>query len=74
MTKSNKKTATKTAPKQENFGLDKLPTKSAWIRHLNSLGKTRSEIVKIITEHQGKPILYQHVRNVLITPIKRPTK
>lgn len=77
MTKTNKKvTSTKkvTSSKVENYGLDKLPTKSAMIRHLHSLGKTRSEIVKIITEFQGKPIIYQHVRNVLITPLKRKTE
>jgi hypothetical protein len=40
-----------------------LPTKSAKIRALNAKGYTRSQI----KDHLG--ILYQHVRNVLITPL-----
>lgn len=46
-------------------------TKSARIRELFAQGKTRSEIVKIMTAETGKPIKYQHVRNVLVTPMKR---
>lgn len=46
-----------------------LPTKSAQIRYLNSIGKSRSEIVKILSVHYNKTILYQHVRNILITPL-----
>ena len=41
-----------------------LPTKSSKIRMLDSKGFTRSEISKILE------IRYQHVRNVLITPLK----
>lgn len=41
-----------------------LPTKSAKIRALNKAGRTRSEIAKILG------IRYQHVRNVLIQPLK----
>ena len=40
-------------------------TVSRKIRELSSLGVTRSEIGKILN------IRYQHVRNVLITPVKR---
>jgi uncharacterized protein with HEPN domain len=40
-------------------------TVSAVIRHLNSLGLSRSEISKVT----GKR--YQHVRNVLVTPLKK---
>ena len=40
-------------------------TVSRKIRELSSLGVTRSEIAKILN------IRYQHVRNVLITPVKR---
>lgn len=40
-------------------------TKSALIRELHSRGKTRGEIAKFMG------IRYQHVRNVLITPIKK---
>lgn len=40
-------------------------TKSATIRHLAELGWSRSEIAKAMD------IRYQHVRNVLIQPLKR---
>lgn len=42
-------------------------TTSQAIRFLNAEGKTRSEISKILN------VRYQHVRNVLITPIKKPS-
>ena len=45
-------------------------SKSAVIRHLDSLGLKRGEIVKIFTDG-GQKMIYQHVRNVLITPIKK---
>lgn len=41
------------------------PTKSAAIRQLHSMGLTRGQIAKAMG------IRYQHVRNVLITPLKR---
>lgn len=52
-----------------------LTTKSAQIRFLDSLKMSRSEIVKYMNKHsahrkQDQHILYQHIRNVLITPIK----
>lgn len=40
-------------------------TKSALIRHLSSQGKKTGEIAKFMG------IRYQHVRNVLITPVKK---
>lgn len=40
-------------------------TKSAVIRHLTSLGKSRSEVAKFMG------IRYQHVRNVLTQPVKQ---
>jgi hypothetical protein len=43
---------------------DALSTKSARIRFLNSAGWSRGEISKFMG------IRYQHVRNVLITPVK----
>jgi len=42
-----------------------LGTKSAVIRKLNADGLSRSDISKVMK------IRYQHVRNVLITPIKK---
>ncbi len=45
---------------------DHLPTKSAKIRYLNAQGWERGAIAK----HLG--IRYQHVRNVLVMPVKNP--
>lgn len=45
--------------------LTHLTTKSDKIRYLDHLGLTRGQIAK----HLG--IRYQHVRNVLITPVKK---
>lgn len=50
--------------KTQKEQLDKLETKSAKIRFLNSIGYSRGQIAKTLD------IRYQHVRNVLITPIK----
>jgi len=52
----------------------KLPNTSARIRALAADGYTRSQTVKIFKQHFGRDILYQHVRNVLIQPVKRPTE
>lgn len=45
--------------------LNQLPTKSAKIRYLHSKGMKRGDIAKQLD------IRYQHVRNVLITPLKK---
>ena len=45
-------------------------TLSAKIRYLHSQGMKRSAIAKTLTAHRGKTVLYQHVRNVLVTPVK----
>ena len=45
--------------------LSKLPTTSSKIRFLNSKGLTRSQIAKKLNKR------YQHIRNVLITPLKK---
>jgi len=68
-TKTPKTATTQTTPK---YDLATLPTTSAKIRYLASQGLTRSEIVKVMSEHLGHSIRYQHVRNVLIQPLKRP--
>ncbi len=44
--------------------LKSLTTVSSKIRYLDSLGMSRSQIAKKLDKR------YQHVRNVLITPIK----
>lgn len=56
--------AVKTLSKGQKDQFDKLPSKSAKIRYLNGLEWTRSEIASYLN------IRYQHVRNVLITPVK----
>jgi hypothetical protein len=50
--------------KTQKDQLDKMETKSSKIRFLNSIGYSRGQIAKYLG------IRYQHVRNVLITPIK----
>lgn len=45
-------------------------TKSSVIRYLHSEGLSRSQIVKIFNDG-GVKMIYQHVRNVLITPLKK---
>lgn len=46
-------------------------TVSSRIRELAGQQKTRSEIVKILSAELGRPIKYQHVRNVLVTQLKK---
>lgn len=57
------------APVQEEYNLEQLmselKTKSATIRFLSSKGWANGKIAKFMG------IRYQHVRNVLITPLKK---
>ncbi len=61
MTKSTSSTKLNKSQKTKLSGL---PTTSARIRYLTGLNWTRSQISKELG------ILYQHVRNVQITPVK----
>jgi len=85
----NAKTATKTAPvaetkaatkavvsltKAQQKVVDGLPTVSARIRYLDGEQFTRSQITKLITNASGGELRYQHVRNVLLTPLATPAK
>ncbi len=45
-----------------------LTTVSARIRYLDSEGYSRSQITKLIPNAKGDKLLYQHVRNVLVSP------
>ena len=63
--KTNTKKTTKTKAQGQPFDLTKYASKSAAIRDLASKGMSRSDIAKTID------IRYQHVRNVLETPLKR---
>lgn len=56
--------STKQLPKIDEKELNSLPTVSAKIRYLDSKGFTRSQIAKKLDKR------YQHVRNVLVTPVK----
>lgn len=62
-TKATKSTSTKATKVNPFDKVADLPTKSAKIRALAAAGLSRSEIAK------GLGIRYQHVRNVLITPL-----
>ena len=56
----------KALTKAQGSKLEGMPTKSAKIRYLASLEWERGDIAR----HLG--IRYQHVRNVLITPVANP--
>lgn len=65
-TKGKRQPVTITADMQKVLdGFDSEMTTSAKIRALHAQGWTRSQIAK------GLGVIYQHVRNVLITPLKR---
>ena len=69
MTKQNTKT---TSTNQNTNNIKKFKdfeSKSSYIRYLSSLNFTRSDIVKRFKEVDNINIRYQHVRNVLITPL-----
>lgn len=51
--------------------LASLTGKSAQIRYLDSLGWSRKDIVSKLSSIYGKDIRYQHVRNVLVTQLKK---
>lgn len=51
--------------KNDESELEGMKTVSSKIRYLAGQGKSRAEIAKILN------IRYQHVRNVLVTPLKK---
>lgn len=57
-------------PTDEAMRKDGMMTLSARIRHLSGLGASTSQIAKIVKRENGAHPLYQHVRNVLNTPLK----
>ncbi len=57
--------------KAQKAGITKLPTVSARIRYLDSEGFSRSQITNLIPNAKGDKLRYQHVRNVLITPVAK---
>ena len=56
--------------KAQKAQVAKLETVSSRIRYLDSQGFSRSDITKLIPNAKGEKLLYQHVRNVLVTPVK----
>ena len=60
-------------PTDETMRADGMASLSARIRHLNGLGVPTAEIAKIVKRSNGAHPIYQHVRNVLNTPLKQPT-
>ena len=79
MTATSKKTNTTTTPVIDSNdpktvdGYTTAETTSAKIRLLFAAGWTRYKITKHggIKTRNGDPIRYQHVRNVLLQPLKR---
>jgi hypothetical protein len=51
--------------------LNGIKTQSGRIRYLTACGLKKGQIVKILKYADGRPILYQHVYNVLKKPLKR---
>ncbi|KKN65467.1 hypothetical protein LCGC14_0481870 [marine sediment metagenome] len=70
-TQSTKESTDKTVElsKAQQAAVAKLDTVSARIRYLDAEGYSRSDITKAIPNAKGNKLLYQHVRNVLITPV-----
>lgn len=62
--------ATVVYPTDETMRKDGMVTLSARIRHLSGMGASTSAISKIVKRENGAHPLYQHVRNVLNTPLK----
>ena len=64
----------KSLKKAEQVIFDNLTTKSGWIRFLTDQGFTRGQTVAYLNTtvlKDKKQIRYQHVRNVLITPLSK---
>jgi hypothetical protein len=62
--------AAPTITKMEDVDLTKCTTESARIRALGAAGFKNGPIAKYLSELRGRKMLYQHVRNVLNTPVK----
>lgn len=60
-------------PTDANMRSQGMDTISARIRHLSSLGVSTGDISRIVVRSNGQHPIYQHVRNVLKTPLKKDT-
>lgn len=58
-------------PKAQDYSNDKYPSTSAKIRAMWKDGWSKGQIERsqICRTKDGRPIRYQHVRNVLLTPL-----
>lgn len=45
--------------------------KSVQMRHLSAKGMPRADIARTLSAYYGKPVRYQHVKNVLDKPLKK---
>lgn len=61
-------------PTDEQMRESGMTSLSARIRHLHSLGVSTSEIAKTVKRENGEHPRYQHVRNVLMTQLKKPVE
>ena len=67
-----------TFPTFDQAKLDSLTGKNAKVRYLTAQGFTKGQIVKFsktyapLKYEDGREIRFQHVRNILITPVKNP--
>jgi hypothetical protein len=71
-------TVVSTTPTQLTEEQDKqvrqMKTKSEQMRFLAMLGWKNGPIAKYLSIVHGKPVIYQHVRNVLKQPLKKETQ
>lgn len=58
-------------PTDEELATQGFDNLSKRIRQLSALGAKTGEIAKIVKRSNGEHPRYQHVRNVLLTPLKR---
>jgi hypothetical protein len=61
---------TRALSKELTAELDSCVSLSAEIRLLASKGWKRGDISRTLSARKGRNVRYQHVRNVLITPLK----
>lgn len=60
-----------TLTKEQQKAFNEMITTSAKIRYMNTQKFSTGQIAKYLSKTEGRQIRYQHVRNVLITPMKR---
>lgn len=56
--------------KAETAKYDECTSIASKVRYLLSIGKSRGDISRFMTEKEGKLVRYQWVRNIELTPVK----